>query len=220
MSNPPKEIFYIQNAANQDAFANMSSDLDQQVWRYGVLKPSEGWDIEDPKPIFWSDFIGNRWHDAVFQSVVDKLEEIDPNTKNYIFKMFNAQAGGRVQGMEGSIHVDHNFEFSNGGDGFMTFCYFPNKEWEPEWGGELQFYGDNGEIIASYLPMPNTCIVFDSNIPHRGLAPTKECPVLRKHVSMKVQVHKMSDTTSSIQFTDLTYSGNDTPTGQLPSSEV
>lgn len=203
MEKQPSEIIYVDNAGSQDAFANIDSDLNKECWRYGTLAATYGWQIEDPKPMFWADFVKNRWHEVVFQNVLDKLETIDPKYKNYVFKLINSQAGGRVFGMDGSIHVDHEFEFNDDGDGFMTFCYFPNKEWEPEWGGELQFFGENGEIIASFLPKPNTCIVFDSNIPHRGLAPTKSCDKIRRYVSMKVQVHKMWNTTSSVNFRDI-----------------
>lgn len=203
MESKKLEIFYIENAVSQDAFANLSSDLDKEVWSYGVPEPTYGWGVEDTKNMWWCDLIKNRWHEVVYQNIIDKLETIDPNIKNYIFKIINAQAGGRTFGLDGSIHIDHDFKFNNDGDGFMTFCWFPNKEWEPEWGGELQFFDENGNIIASYLPMPNTCIVFDSNIPHRGLAPTRDCDKLRKYVSIKVQVHKMWNTTTSVEFKDI-----------------
>lgn len=200
MEKQPSEIIYIDNAGSQDAFANIDSDLNKETWRYGTLAPTYGWDVEDPKPMFWVDFIKNRWHEVVFQNIIDKLETLDPKYKNYVFKLINSQAGGRVFGMDGSIHVDHDFNFNEEGDGFMTFCYFPNREWEAEWGGELQFFGEDGNIIASFLPKPNSCVAFDSNIPHRGLAPTKECNKLRRYISMKVQVHKMWGTTNSVNF--------------------
>ena len=203
MDKQPQEIIYVSNASVQDTFANISSDLDKEVWRFGTTSATYGWDIEDPKPLFWCDFIKNRWHEILMHNVIDRLEQIDPKYKNYVFKLINAQAGGRVFGLDGSIHVDHDFEFNLDGDGFMTFCFFPNKEWQAEWGGELQFFNDEGQIIASFSPQPNTCVVFDSNIPHRGLAPTRDCQNFRKYVSLKVQVHKMWNTTGSVNFKDI-----------------
>lgn len=202
MTNP-KEIFYVDNAGTQDAFANLASDLDKDAWKYGQLDPTYGWEVEDTNPIWWCDMIKNRWHETVFQSIIDRLEAIDPKVKNYVFKLINCQAGGRTFGLDGSIHVDHDFNFNKDGDGFMTFCYFPNHEWEPEWGGELQFFDESGNIIASYLPMPNTCVVFDSNIPHRGLSPTRDCTTLRKYISFKTQVHKMWNVTNSVIIDDV-----------------
>lgn len=203
MEKQPQEIIYVPNAGIQDTFANICSDLDKEMWRFGTTAATYGWDVEDPKPLFWADFIKNRWHEVLLHNIIDRLEAIDPKYKNYVFKIINAQAGGRVFGQDGSIHVDHNFEFNSDGDGFMTFCFFPNKEWETEWGGELQFFNDEGQIIASFSPLPNTCVVFDSNIPHRGLAPTRDCTKFRKYISLKLQVHKMWNTTGSVNFRDI-----------------
>ena len=208
MDKKAKEIFYLQNVASTDTFANIAGDMDKEIWQYSVMTPTYGWGVEDPKPMWWCDFVKHRWHEALYRNIVDALERVSPETRNYNFKMINAQAGGRTHGMDGSIHVDHEFEYSQDGDGYMTFLYFANQEWESEWGGEVQFFGNNGEIIASYTPMPNTCIVFDSNIPHRGLAPVRECIKLRKHVSLKVQAHKMWGVADSLQFHDLTPTGN------------
>jgi hypothetical protein len=208
MDKKVKEIYYLQNVAAIDVAGNLASEMDKEIWQYGVMTPTYGWTIEDPKPMWWCDFVKNRWHEALYRNIIDCLEQINPVTKNYIFKMINAQAGGRTYGIDGSIHIDHDFEFNQDGDGFMTFLYFAHTEWEAEWGGEVQFFGDNGEIIASYTPMPNTCIVFDSNIPHRGLAPVRDCTKLRKHVSIKVQAHKMWSVTDSLEFTDLKPVGN------------
>lgn len=197
------EIFYIENAASNDVHANLSADLDKDIWQFGIADATYAWDVEDPRPKWWCDLVKNRWHETLMQNIVDQLELMDPNVKNYVFKLINCQGGGRTLGLDGSIHVDHDFEFTQEGYGFMTFCYFPHKEWDAEWGGELQFFNEKGEIIAAYLPMPNTAVVFDSNIPHRGLAPTKECPVLRKFISLKLQVHKSWILDDSVKFSDI-----------------
>ncbi len=191
MSNKLPEIFYLENVAKQDVFANIIADLNDGVWKYGVIKiNAAGFDIED-NANFWSvDMVKNRWTEVLFQDIIDKLEALDPRVKGYNFKSLDVVAGGKTFGLDGNIHVDREFEFNSNGDGYMTMCYFPNKEWSPEWGGELQFFDNQGNIIASYYPMPNTCIVFDSNIPHRGLAPNRNCTELRKYISFKTFVNK------------------------------
>jgi hypothetical protein len=189
MDKKPLEIILIHDAGQQDTWVNLQSDLDGEIWKFGVPTPTYGWDVEDTRNLWWSDMIKNRWHETLFQDIQDKMDEIAPHTKNYIFKLINAQAGGRTHGLDGSIHVDHEFQFNENGDGFMTFCYFPHTEWDPQWGGDIQFFDpETGQIIATFAPMPNTCIAFDSNIPHRGYAPTKECSQLRKYISIKTQV--------------------------------
>lgn len=213
MEKKPLEIFYIENAASQDVFANLSSDLDKETWRFGTPDPTYGWDVEDTKKFWWCDLIKNRWHEVLFQEIIDRLEVVEPNVKNYIFKLINAQGFGKTYGLDGSIHVDHDFQFNDDGDGFMTFCYFPNKEWEVEWGGELQFFDENGNVIATYYPMPNTCIAFDSNLAHRGLGPSRDCTELRKVITFKAQVSKMWDITNSVSFKGVQSGDNDV--GQL-----
>jgi hypothetical protein len=214
------EIYYIENAGTDDCFANLCSDMDKEMWRFGTPTPTYGWLVEDPNQFWWANMIGNRWHEVVFQNVQDKLEKMVPHVKNYIFKLINSQAIGKTPGLDGSIHVDHDFEFNERGDGYMTACYFPNKEWEPEWGGELQFFDkDTGEIIASFFPMPNSCVIFDSNIPHRGLAP-RGVNKLRKAVTMKLQVHKMWDVSDSLNFTPVSEKSLDEIRGAIGNSEI
>lgn len=196
------EIYHITDAAELDVFSNLSGDLDRDIWKFGVAEPTYAWDVEDPKPKWWCDLVKNRWHETLMHNIVDKLEKLDPNVKNYVFKLINAQGGARTHGQDGSIHVDHDFEFTEEGYGYMTFCYFPHKEWDAEWGGEIQFFDSEGNIAAAYLPMPNTAIAFDSNIPHRGLAPTKDCPTFRKFVTLKLQVHK-SWATEEVNFSEV-----------------
>lgn len=200
MNKKPLEIFFIDNAASADVFSNLAGDLNKEVWKFGTPEPTYGWEVEDPKSFWWCDLIKNRWHEVLFQHLIDRLEVVEPRVKNYVFKLINAQGIGKTFGLDGSIHTDHNFEFNEDGDGFMTFCYFPNQEWEAEWGGELQFFDEHGNIIASYYPMPNTCVVFDSNLTHRGLAPSRDCTKLRKAITLKAQVSKFWDTDRSVVF--------------------
>lgn len=202
MSNTGLQIYFLENVAKSDTFANISADLDKDIWQYGVIPPPVGGEVEDTTKFWYSDMLKNRWQEVLFQEIVDKLETVDPTTKNYRFKSLDVKAGGKTFGLDGSIHIDRTFQYNVEGDGYMTFCFFPNQEWEPEWGGELQFFDDGGNIIASYLPMPNTCVVFDSNIPHRGLAPTRDCRNLRKYISFKTFVHKGWNTTPA-EFKDI-----------------
>ena len=190
MQNRPKEIFFLADVLRTDTFGNVLSELDKPIWRFGRTTNPDVWD--EDTTVFWqadvtlNPVIG----DTAFYEILHKLNETVPETKNYSFKLQNAVAGGKTFGLDGGIHTDKDINFNDMGDGFMTVLYFPNAEWSPEWGGEFQFFDDEGNVIATYYPNPNTCLVFDSNIPHRGLGPTRDCKKLRKYVSYKTFVCK------------------------------
>ena len=184
------EIFYLKDVLRVDTFANIVVELKKPIWQFGRVTNPDAWD-EDPTVFWQSDMtLTTLVGDVMFYEIINKLGELDPNTKKYQFKLYSAIAGGKTYGLDGGIHTDKDIEFNDLGDGFMTFCFFPNEEWNPEWGGEFQFFDNDGNVIATYYPEPNTCLVFDSNIPHRGLAPNRDCKKLRKYVSFKTFVSK------------------------------
>lgn len=48
----------------------------------------------------------------------------------------------------------------------VTFLYYPNFEWNVQWGGETQFIVD--ENIHGIVPIPNRMVFFDGMILHRA----------------------------------------------------
>jgi len=184
----PLEIFYLDNVARSDTLSNVMHDTNQAVWEYGRKTDPDS----DTGNTFWqADMMRSHWcTEVLWFEILAKLAEIAPVTNNYHFKVTDVKCGGKTFGQDGEIHTDKDFQFNDEGDGFMTVCFFPNEEWNPSWGGEFQFFDDNGDVIATYYPKPNTCLVFDSNIPHRGLAPLRGCQELRKCLTYKTFVHK------------------------------
>ena len=142
--------------------------------------------------MFWTQNMQrSSWcSEVLWYEILAKLEEVAPKTVNYQFKVTSVVCAGKTFGQDGSIHTDTEYGFNEEGDGYMTVCFFPNEVWNPAWGGELQFFNDDGEVIATYYPKPNTAVVFDANIPHRGLAPSRGCNKLRKCLVYKTFVHK------------------------------
>jgi hypothetical protein len=185
-----KEIFYLTDVLRPDTFVNVCAELDKPIWQFGRVTNPEIWD-EDTN-IFWMADLSlhHLVSEVAFYEIQHRLNQVAPETSDYQFKVYHAIAGGKTFGLDGGIHTDKDVEFNNMGDGFMTFCFFPNREWNPEWGGEFQFFDDHGNVIATYYPTPNSCLVFDSNIPHRGLAPSRDCKKLRKYISYKTFVSK------------------------------
>jgi hypothetical protein len=190
MSNRPREIYYLENVLRQDTWFTVANEMSRTGWQWGRVTNPDVWD-EDTNMFWQSDLTMHPWASEIaFYEILNKLQTEYPQTADYSFKMQTAIAGGKTFGLDGGIHTDKDVDFNDMGDGYMTFCFFPNREWNPEWGGEFQFFDDNGNVIATYYPMPNTCLVFDSNIPHRGLAPGRNCKHLRIYISYKTFVSK------------------------------
>ena len=186
----PLEIIYLENVARSDTFANVLGDVDKPGWLFG--RSTDPTKHEETESIFWTQNMQrSSWcTDVLWYEILAKLEEVSPVTANYQFKVKSVDCGGKTFGQDGGVHTDVDFQYNEEGDGWMTICFFPNAEWNPEWGGEFQFFNDVGDVIATYYPKPNTCLVFDSNIPHRGLAPLRSCNKLRKCLTYKTFVHK------------------------------
>jgi hypothetical protein len=190
MSNRPREIYLLKDVTRFDTWSTCLREIDQPIWKFGRVTNADTWD--EDSTVFWqADLTAAPWaSDVIFYEIIEKLNSEYPQTLDYSFKLQSAVAGGKTFGLDGGIHNDKDIDFNDMGDGYMTLCFFPNEEWNPEWGGEFQFFDENGNVIASYYPMPNTCLVFDSNIPHRGLAPSRSCKKLRKYISYKTFVSK------------------------------
>tara|TARA_B100001142_G_C14297835_1_gene641612 strand:- start:1064 stop:1714 length:651 start_codon:yes stop_codon:yes gene_type:complete len=57
-------------------------------------------------------------------------------------------------------------------DNGLSWIYYVNKRWEPEWGGPT-IIEHNGETVE-VLPKPGRVCFFKGNIPHRGAPPNGE----------------------------------------------
>ena len=57
------------------------------------------------------------------------------------------------------FHID-------GGEGDITFLYYPNLKWCIDDGGETQFLVDKN--LYGVLPIPNRLLLFDASIMHRA----------------------------------------------------
>ena len=116
---------------------------------------------------------------AVFDHT--KKEEVPKNlrelynflNKNFLKNEYNLtaiQLNAQSQGQEGTSHIDGAY-----GDNKYTLMVFINYKWEKEWGGEFQFVDAIGNtdfnILKSIDYKPGKVILFNGNIPHRGLSP-------------------------------------------------
>ena len=72
--------------------------------------------------------------------------------------------------------------------GFFTLVYYP-MEWPPEYGGHLMIRTEEG--ILSFLPQKNRAILFDSNLSHMALGPSRYCKSQRESVAIKFIVERV-----------------------------
>ena len=80
----------------------------------------------------------------------------------------NVYANGQFFGQDGVFHQDNTSS-----DAFTVVLYM-NRIEDADidiWGGETQF--KIGERITSYQPYTNSLLIFNSNLVHRGMAPSR-----------------------------------------------
>ena len=69
-------------------------------------------------------------------------------------------------------------------DNTKVILYYPNINWNREWGGETLFYSSTSkELIFANEYVPNTLLYFDGSIPHTIRAPTYTAPEYRFTIS-------------------------------------
>ena len=59
------------------------------------------------------------------------------------------------------------YHSDDGHESSLTFLFYLNSFWHPEWGGETLFCDSCGEPEFAVACKPNRVVVFPSNIPHK-----------------------------------------------------
>lgn len=85
-------------------------------------------------------------------------------------------------GTEGYSHRD-----SDDKKNYYTTLYYPGTEWRRDWGGEILFFDDRGEIIKAVVPKPGRVVHFPGSIFHKANSPSRICPELRVSFMFKTQ---------------------------------
>ena len=98
------------------------------------------------------------------------------------FNLIRVYANGQTHGLSGNWHQDEEV-LSNK---FKTFLYYVNPTWDPVWGANTVFT-DPVHGVYSQIFEPNTGLLFNSNIYHVGLEPTRHCRDLRVSIAFKLE---------------------------------
>ena len=103
-----------------------------------------------------------------------------------------AGANSQLHGQHGSCHSD----CQDRDDWNLSFLYYTNTFWNPNWGGKLRFYNNNvqGGIledmdkyeIGSIDFKPNRLLMFDGRIQHGAEAPSEDAKYIdRKSIVIR-----------------------------------
>lgn len=95
------------------------------------------------------------------------------------FSLIKVYANGQTYGQDGYWHLDS--ENSNE----YTFLYYANLNWKVTWGGETVFNVDNS--IISFIPKPNSGLLFPANIYHYAKSPSRDFYDLRTTIAFKLK---------------------------------
>ena len=113
--------------------------------------------------------------DTYFAEFFNRKCETDFGFKwiNFDYMGLNSQ----TQGLDGTNHCDCDNEY----DWNLSFLWYTNTFWNPNWGGDLRFYelnegggvGDNMDKfeVGRVEFKPNRLLLFDGRIPHGAEAP-------------------------------------------------
>ena len=185
----------------------INNTVNSSKWSFNGIPDSD----QPNKIIFWYLPLDN---DHFFTK---KIFEKIKTTTNQNFSLERVYANGQTYGLSGSLHVDqelgnnqyYTFLYyvqptwepewggqtvfcdnkENGNNQYYTFLYYVQPNWLPEWGGQTVFYDDNEKMVFQQFPTPNLGILFNSEILHAGLEPTRLCKLLRVTVAFKLKLN-------------------------------
>jgi len=142
--------------------------LDGITWKFGNKS------TDDDNYSFWYKQLTNEdfFCDLFFKRIISITE------KKFIISRI--LANGQTYGLPGSFHKDDE------DDKIFTFLYYANPYWNLEWGGSTVFCKNQNEFATAEF-IPNTGILFKSNLIHVGLEPTRHFNGLRVTIAYKLK---------------------------------
>jgi hypothetical protein len=109
---------------------------------------------------FWGTplFIEGQHHPETYYPLTNRVKEEVFTSRNHVFKRFMSNlicnsfqfdwapleymgTNGQTVGLQGTIHQDSNTPEN------ISFLYYDQPYWNPEWGGDLHFYDKNEEKV-------------------------------------------------------------------------
>lgn len=141
------------------------------VANYSCLQSST---FETRKYKEWmANFDSDDFQDHWLYQTCNKLIETLPETSKHSYKCTGTFAnlfsfGGYTfphSDSADTIDPEHN----------ISFLYYANSEWKPEWGGETIFYDNSMDPIYCIGVKPGRLVVFPGDLVHRAGVPDRSC---------------------------------------------
>lgn len=161
-------------ASSQQLESIKRTTINQPLWRFGQ---KSNYDTQ------WPMWFINLYvhHEAKFKpnvdphliDIVNKFCAMYPNKK-----ILRAMIAGNTYGQDGDVHTDHP------NNTHVTMVLYLNKNWYPQWGGQTAILADDQTTIID--PQPGRAVIFPSQIPHIGYAPTRSCGELRTILAVQL----------------------------------
>jgi Rps23 Pro-64 3,4-dihydroxylase Tpa1-like proline 4-hydroxylase len=172
------QIYKIDNFLTDEELATLQKYAQRYVWTF------TGFSHDPNSRVFWKK---DLMHDlglckpveSIFKNKIEQTFNIRVETKDLYM---NGQAHGQC----GSLHTDVTVDTD--GD-YLTMVFFPQPQWNPEWGGFTVII-DSAKNIHCIYPNPNSVVIFNSKSPHVGLEPTVHCNFQRISIAYKVKIIK------------------------------
>ena len=149
---------------------------------------------------------GLRGPNLFFIDRQDFYEKYDVPKDHREFTCYlNARSTDQLQGDKvgervGQIHKDTDGSYK--GDNYYTVLYVANREWQPDWGGELLYYDDE-ETGAKHWKRgwnigwptkivgnkPNRVVVYKHDQTHTTLSPRVNAPEMTQKIAFRVRLN-------------------------------
>ena len=159
------------NFLNEQEYDKLSDILKNKIkWCYeGVTS------IDNDDKIWYADLLQESY---VTNTLFEKLK----NLLNKDLSLIRVYANGQTFGLDGHWHQDslpnHN-EY--------TFLYYYTNHDDPSIIGETYFKRDNN--YSCELPIPNSAVLFNGDVWHKGMGPKKEFKGLRITIAFKLKIN-------------------------------
>ncbi|MFT4058690.1 MAG: 2OG-Fe(II) oxygenase [Legionella sp.] len=116
--------------------------------------------------ILWIE--GNEHHLAIqlFLAAIQKLAHALNQT---LFLGLNEFETHFANYQPGTFYKKHIDQFTAQKTRRISFVYYLNKNWQPQYGGMLNLYNSEDQLIQQVLPQENRFICFNSDLPHEVL---------------------------------------------------
>ncbi|MCW8470992.1 2OG-Fe(II) oxygenase [Fluoribacter gormanii] len=131
--------------------------------KIGLKLESHKNDLIRTDEIFWLE--GNETNPAI-QIFLGQIKELAQILNQSLFLGLHEFETHFAAYQPGTYYKKHVDQFAAQRTRKISCVYYLNEHWNAEFGGELQLYNTEDQLIESVLPLGNRFICFNSELPH------------------------------------------------------